>query len=440
MKNNCPTKSKGNLQERLYALNRAMVQLFVCLLIVAASVPVNAQYQTQYANMQTPRANLCAETISNIIYIVGGQDANGNALFSLTGYNPLEDRWENALPQLQTGRKSAASVVLGDTIFVFGGRSADSLLRSVEWWKPGLEAWQPFKPLNQAREGHSAAVLNGNLYAIAGLSEIDGNLVYLADVEMYNRATDSWEVLDDWQLSEGVTGLTTAVFNDTIFTFGGFSRFGPESQATKYHPTIGFREIPDFRPARGGHSSTVDSAAIYVTGGRSASDRLLNTTQRYFPITGDWDEQDYPFEARENHETVIMGDYMCNIGGRNPASQTLSSIECIDVFGTIATVVNTSDQTPENFMLSQNYPNPFNASTSITFTVQTGSATWVELSIYDLHGRFIKSLVREIKQAGEHHISWNGLNEQNMHVASGVFFYVLRAGNFVQSKKMVLLQ
>lgn len=85
------------------------------------------------------------------------------------------------------------------------------------------------------------------------------------------------------------------------------------------------------------------------------------------------------------------------------------------------------------FALRQNYPNPFNPSTQISYsTPRQGN---VELKIYDVLGREISTLVHEKKQPGEYTVEWNAVN-----VPSGVYFYRLVAGDFVQTKKMILMR
>ena len=88
---------------------------------------------------------------------------------------------------------------------------------------------------------------------------------------------------------------------------------------------------------------------------------------------------------------------------------------------------------PELFNLSQNYPNPFNPVTNIKFAV--GSRQFVSLKVFDLLGKEITTLVNEEKPAGSYQVSWDGSN-----LPSGIFFYQLKAGSFISTKKMTLLK
>jgi hypothetical protein len=86
---------------------------------------------------------------------------------------------------------------------------------------------------------------------------------------------------------------------------------------------------------------------------------------------------------------------------------------------------------PREFALSQNYPNPFNPTTSFEFEVP--SFEFVSLKVFDVLGREVATLVDEIKQAGEYKVTWDAGK-----MASGIYFYRLQAGVFVETKKMVL--
>ena len=88
--------------------------------------------------------------------------------------------------------------------------------------------------------------------------------------------------------------------------------------------------------------------------------------------------------------------------------------------------------------LAQNYPNPFNPSTTIAFSIARD--TDVELTIYDVRGALVRTLLDRHSQRGIHRVQWDGRNESGEAVASGVYFYRLNAGSFTSTKKMVMLK
>jgi len=101
-------------------------------------------------------------------------------------------------------------------------------------------------------------------------------------------------------------------------------------------------------------------------------------------------------------------------------------------------ITSINDGVPESYDLKQNYPNPFNLSTSITFYALNNSP--VELTIYNLLGQQIKTLYSGIPKIGKNVEVWHGDNNYGVVQSSGVYFFVLKNGDKVQAKKMVLLK
>ncbi|MHB1688380.1 MAG: arylsulfotransferase family protein [Ignavibacteriaceae bacterium] len=97
------------------------------------------------------------------------------------------------------------------------------------------------------------------------------------------------------------------------------------------------------------------------------------------------------------------------------------------------TSVNGNGNVPGQFLLEQNYPNPFNPSTIISYQIPKDGL--VTLKVFDALGREVKTLVDEFKSQGKYSVSFDA-----SHIASGVYFYQLRAGDFVSIKKMILLK
>jgi hypothetical protein len=95
--------------------------------------------------------------------------------------------------------------------------------------------------------------------------------------------------------------------------------------------------------------------------------------------------------------------------------------------------------TPGWYKLDQNYPNPFNSSTSIHF--ELGKPSTVNLKIYDIQGNEIKQLiVNKEMLPGGYNVSWNGKNDQNQPVSSGIYLLELQVDQYQQMKKMVLIR
>ena len=99
-----------------------------------------------------------------------------------------------------------------------------------------------------------------------------------------------------------------------------------------------------------------------------------------------------------------------------------------------------NEEIPISQIQITNYPNPFNPTTTISFSIPKESK--IEIAIYNLKGQKVKQLVSDIRQLpeGEHSVVWDGRDEDNLPVGSGIYFYKLKAGDFQKVRKMILMK
>ena len=96
-------------------------------------------------------------------------------------------------------------------------------------------------------------------------------------------------------------------------------------------------------------------------------------------------------------------------------------------------VTSGSSQLPTEYGMDQNYPNPFNPTTQINY--QLPENNHVTLRVYDVLGNLVTTLINNEVEAGYHSVTWNASG-----IASGIYFYTLRSGSFVATKKLILLK
>lgn len=101
-------------------------------------------------------------------------------------------------------------------------------------------------------------------------------------------------------------------------------------------------------------------------------------------------------------------------------------------------IVGDDDMPVYSNSLSQNYPNPFNPLTTIDFSLETRGH--VDLRIYDVSGRLVKTLVKDVREAGRNQAVWDGRNNAGKAVASGIYFYRMDTERFSETRKMILLR
>jgi hypothetical protein len=140
------------------------------------------------------------------------------------------------------------------------------------------------------------------------------------------------------------------------------------------------------------------------------------------------------FTGDDSTETPLPGDSF--------VLRILKPFTADDVFEFVATSTSVSqtevNQSGLQFQLLQNYPNPFNPSTSIDFQVSFQSR--VKITVYNILGQKIITLLDSVMQPGLHTLHWYGRDASGREVSSGLYFYTMEAANFKQSQKLMLLR
>jgi len=157
----------------------------------------------------------------------------------------------------------------------------------------------------------------------------------------------------------------------------------------------------------------------------SAVDFNINSEEEYIYAFGD---------------TIRVGEVVDGIRGVFLYSFGTYKIEVRDIndWG-ISTGVNQDYITiPLSYKLNQNYPNPFNPETRINFEIP--QAHDVIIAIYNTLGQKVRTLVDENYKAGRHVVNWDGRADEGFIVPTGIYFYRIKAGDFVASKKMLMLK
>jgi len=148
-----------------------------------------------------------------------------------------------------------------------------------------------------------------------------------------------------------------------------------------------------------------------VYGAENGSAKGLREGEEFsIRVNGQQTEETFTFTG--SGDRIVVGSLTLKSGGTNPL--------------------------PERYSLNQNYPNPFNPATTIAYEIPAESM--VELTIYNILGERVATLVNEVKPAGSYKIVWNGQNDSGSPVSSGIYFYRLTAGDYVKSMKMTLMK
>ena len=183
---------------------------------------------------------------------------------------------------------------------------------------------------------------------------------------------------------------------------------------------------------------------IYVTGHSCGIGSYYDfTTIKYDPNGNDvWIQRyDGAFNLSDMAEDIVLDDSAnIYVTGFSQISVTgdFNFVTIKYVQGQTA-VEERRDQLGVNgFNLYQNYPNPFNQETNIEYSLI--NPEYIILKIFNIKGQLVRTMVSKHQNSGIHQVSWDGKDSQGNEVSTGIYFYKLKAGDFTQTKKMVLLK
>jgi hypothetical protein len=158
-------------------------------------------------------------------------------------------------------------------------------------------------------------------------------------------------------------------------------------------------------------------------------------------LINQWEELTFDFSSRIGVYPVVK-DQIAIFPDFDLAGRTQYNICYFDNISFSSSnsvgVDNRGEIYPHGFALHQNYPNPFNPITTLRYDLPENSL--VNIIIYDMLGREVKTLVNTTQDAGFKSVVWNATNDHGKPVSAGVYLYQIQAGDFVQTKKMVLLK
>jgi hypothetical protein len=171
-----------------------------------------------------------------------------------------------------------------------------------------------------------------------------------------------------------------------------------------------------------------DAATMRVTA--YSKGNLVGTNTKTASVPGTWPVDTLSCGFSQGFDSVVV-----HYDKRPPTCQDYGVIFLADNMRVTRMNVTaiSEGELPETFALRQNYPNPFNSTTTISFSLPSGS--FASLKVFDLMGREVAVIVSKMLPAGDYQQPWNAND-----ILSGIYFYRLQAGSFTEIKKLVLLR
>jgi len=182
-------------------------------------------------------------------------------------------------------------------------------------------------------------------------------------------------------------------------------------------------------------SSTIKNSIFWND---SVHEQIIGSANiTYSNVYGGWDGEgninmDPLFCNPDSNDFTLAENSPCVGTGQNNTNMGALGIGCEAFLST------KNDIVPLQYILYQNYPNPFNPVTSLRYDLPEDGL--VNITIYDMMGRVVKTLINSSQTAGYKFISWNATNDRNEPVSAGLYLYTIQTGEFRQTKKMVLLK
>ena len=389
------------------------------------------------ANMPIPRALLSTSVVDGVIYAIGGGTGPYSDFSTVEAYDPKTDTWTTKI-NMPTPRAGSSTCAVDGIIYAIGGHWSPGLA-TVEAYNPVTDNWTSKTPMPTSRGFLSVSVVDGIIYAIGGCEDVTG--IGLSNVEAYDPKTDTWT--EKAPMPTARLLLTTCEVDGIIYAIGGASTFTPGASTLKtveaYDPATNIWTKKADMPTSRATSAAVTDGMIYAIGGVNyGGGPGLSTVEVYDPVSDKWTTKTAMPTPRKFLSCCAAEGKIYAVGGVNSGGSALATVEiydpALDDTTNIVSVGNDNNSSvPATFRLEQNYPNPFNPTTKVGFRISDFG--FVSLKVFDLLGREVAILVNEEKPAGSYEVTWNAAN-----LPSGVYFYQLKAGDFVETKKLVLMK
>jgi len=405
------------VRDTIYAIGGMLSDYSTYVLKVEAYDPITNTWKTKN-NMPSGRISQNAAVVDGIIYIEGGNFDSRDCW----AYNPSTDTWTQKQSIPAPGGGNSSLTLYNGLIYAIGGSTFPWYGWSYVFaYNPNTDSWTQKQSMPTARFGLQTYLVDGLIYAVGGSLYQPSAL---NTVEVYYPNEDRWAACPP--MPQNLLWFAGASTYDHVYVFGGLTDDwgGFEKKVWACYKTGLPVELTSFTATANGKEVTLSW---------STATELNN---QGFEVQRKFGSNDFVTigSVRGNGTTTSPNNYSYVDKLIDPGKY-FYRLKQIDYGGTYEysqkVEVNWSPFT--TFKLEQNYPNPFNPTTTIGFGIP--ELSHVRMSILNILGEEIKVLLKEEKEAGYHSVGFNGSD-----LSSGVYFYRIQTGSFVETRKMILLR
>lgn len=239
-------------------------------------------------------------------------------------------------------------------------------------------------------------------------------------------------------LSQMWDGSTWMDYSRTSYTYDGSGR---DTLSVTERKTTGWTNFSKNQSSYNGATTDKTLNVLWTWSGSSWSKTMADTLK--YDITPRLTEIVHyvvsgSLLSRSRYSYDVHGNEIQVISEQNYGGFWMNSTKIVSVYQFGVAVRMENDPLPSNFELAQNYPNPFNPTTVIRYSLARRSQ--VEIAVYNVLGQEVITLENSVQTAGAYETTWDGTDRQGQAVASGIYFYRIKAGDFSETRKMMLLK
>jgi polyhydroxybutyrate depolymerase len=408
------------------------------------------------ADMKTARKSHSSCVLDGKIYVFAGKGSTAT-LNSVEVYNPVQNSWTQ-MADMNSGRVVFSTCGYNGKIIAIGGSETmnGSPITSIEEYDPITNVWINKTEMPVGRIGATATIIGDKIYIIGGINSSKTTLIQQIDV--LDMVSGEWTVVTS--LPTPRMNLSSVSFNEKIYTIGGTlgsaNGYLGLDKVEVYNPdTDTWSDAASMINNRKNFAACELDGNIYVFGGSNLDcGGILSSVEAYDPILNIWIEKSNMPSILGGPSAVQFDNKIYISGGSTTACPATPQSTIYEYSDPITSISQDSKEIaiPKNFVMSQNYPNPFNPTTTIKYSIpysfipnsvrdlstqipDQARNDNVILKVYDILGREVATLVNQKQKPGNYEVEWNAINQP-----SGVYFYQLQTGDFIETKKMILMK
>ncbi len=417
--------------------------LLVSIQIFTVHIVRSAEWQI-LGKMPHPVYGGQALVLDSLIYIIGGySDSLSGPTNLIQTYDPKNNTWRAAGKMIEKRYSFVATILGADEILICGGVWQNTLnVSSIEIMNLRSSAVDNARIIdnnhNFNRIYFTGHTYQNRLYLFGGLSSpIVADTAMLVNIATFDLSPESVDLVENGVFTNYPLPYdhTSVLLDSLVYIMGGVYN-GVSSRIYTFNLNSNeLSLVGQLQGVRAGGKAVAFENQIYYIGGYDESSKALESVEK-FSTDRDNTETGPALNFNRNElMAVVYENSIYVFGGKNEDNRMIPWIEKLEIM----TALNTPDvETVRQFQLRENYPNPFNATTVISFDVN--HAMELHLNIYSVSGKLVKTITTRHFMPGHYKYFWDGRDNEQRPVASGVYFYRLYNTSISETKKMILVR